>query len=769
MRLHARPYDGDASFLADATIRTLHVLGKVRAAAAAEALMPGRVLGVFTDRPSTITAFEPGYIDRDREVIVGLQTPVLLGRAIKPFGGYKMVQQALAEIGAAESPHVRAVFGGDWGVRTHNDGVFGIYTPEMRAARRAALLTGLPDGYGRGRLIGDYRRVALHGVDELIRRKQAFLDLRRPDVDGAPAPAPAPAMTGEALQLREEVSMQIRALRDMRAMAAEYGQDISRPARTAREAVQWLYLAYLAAVKVQDGAAMSLGRIDAFLDTYFERDALPEEEAQEIIDDFVLKLRSVRHLRTGAYNELFSGDPTWVTLSLGGTCAVDPSGPGAGRRHMVTRTTYRFLRTLDTLGPAPEPNMTVLWHADLLPEAFKRYCADLSVRTSSLQYENDALMSERFGDDYAISCCVSAMRVGEDMQYFGARANAAKLLLYAINGGRDEISGEQVGPRWWDLGGRAGGAALHELRPLRIDDVVASYRLYIEWLARLYAETMNAIHWSHDKYAYEAVQMALHDEEPRRLMAFGLAGLSVAADSLAAIEHASVFPVFADGEDGGHHPTLPADLVVDYDVQAAGDGGPPPRYGNDDPAADRWARWITETFAAELRRHPLHRGAEPTLSVLTITSNVVYGKNTGSTPDGRRAGAPFAPGANALHGRDTRGAIASLNSVAGLDYDTCLDGISNTLTLSPGGLGKSREDRVSALAGLLDGYFASGGHHVNINVLDAATLRDAQAHPERYPNLTIRVSGYAVNFHKLTREQQDEVMARSCHDHSVPA
>ncbi|MEU5127930.1 formate C-acetyltransferase [Streptomyces mobaraensis] len=711
------PYEGDAAFLTGPTGRTRAVWGAVTA------LFPEErrkgVLDVDTATPAGITAHRPGYIDRDRELIVGLQTDAPLKRAIMPNGGLRMVENGLRAYGYEPDPFVTKVFG--IYRKTHNDGVFDAYTPEMRRARKAGVITGLPDAYGRGRIIGDYRRVALYGVDRLIEAKRA----ERARLDDVPS--------GEAvIRDREELAEQLRALDELKRMAAGYGCDVSRPAATAHEAVQWLYLGYLAAVKEQNGAAMSLGRTSTFLDVYLERDLaegrIDETRAQELIDDFVIKLRIVRFLRTPEYDELFSGDPTWVTESIGG---IAEDG-----RPLVTRTSFRFLRTLYNLGPAPEPNLTVLW-SPALPEGFKRYCARVSIDTSSIQYESDDLMRPRTGDDTAIACCVSAMAVGRQMQFFGARVNLAKALLYAVNGGRDELTGEQVAPAAPPLTGEY----------LDYDELCAAYDRMLDWLAGTYVDALNVIHYMHDKYAYERLEMALHDHPVRRTMACGVAGLSVAADSLSAVRYARV-RVVRDA----------TGLAVDYEVE-----GDYPAYGNNDDRADSLASGLVTAFMAKIRRHPTYRGAEHTQSVLTITSNVVYGKHTGNTPDGRRAGAPFAPGANPMNGRDRHGMAASALSVAKLPYDQALDGISLTSTITPDGLGRTPEDRVTNLVGLLDGYMAAGGFHMNVNVLDRAVLEDAMEHPEKYPDLTIRVSGYAVHFVRLTEEQQRDVIGRTFH------
>ncbi|MFJ5926382.1 formate C-acetyltransferase [Kitasatospora sp. NPDC092948] len=715
------PYEGDAAFLSGPTERTAAIWRRITDLFPAERAKG--VLDISWDTPSTITAHAPGYIDRDNELIVGLQTDAPLKRAIMPNGGWRMVAGALETYGYPVDPELAAFF--TVHRKTHNAGVFDAYTPEIRAARKAGVVTGLPDAYGRGRIIGDYRRVALYGVDRLIAAKRE----EKAGLDAAPRD---PRALEDTIREREELSEQIRALGELKAMAASYGHDLSGPAATAQQAVQWLYFAYLAAVKEQNGAAMSLGRTSTFLDVYLERDLadgrLTERQAQELIDDFVIKLRIVRFLRTPEYDELFSGDPTWVTESIGGI--------GADGRPLVTRTSFRYLQTLYNLGPAPEPNLTVLWSPEL-PRGFKEFCAQVSVDTSSVQYESDELMRPRFGDDTAIACCVSAMEVGKQMQFFGARVNLAKTLLYAINGGRDEITGEQVGP---DTGPITSEVLDHE-------EVSARFDRQLEWLAETYVHALNVIHYMHDKYAYERLEMALHDRAVRRTMACGIAGLAVAADSLSAIRYATVRPVRdASG------------LAVDYTVE-----GEYPAYGNNDDRVDQLAVELVEEFMRKVRKHPTYRGAEHTQSVLTITSNVVYGRKTGSTPDGRRSGEPFSPGANPMNGRDTHGYVASAMSVAKLPYDAAEDGISLTNTVTPDALGRTREERVRNLAGVLDGYTAVGGFHMNVNVLNRDTLLDAMAHPEKYPQLTIRVSGYAVNFVRLTREQQLDVVNRTFH------
>ncbi|URN05267.1 formate C-acetyltransferase [Actinomadura madurae] len=711
------PYEGDASFLAGPTERTVAVWSKV------SRLFPEErrrgIYDVDVSTPSSITSHAPGYIDRDLELIVGLQTDAPLKRAIMPAGGLRMVEAGLAAYGYELDPAVQEAF--TKYRKTHNDGVFDAYTPEILRARKAGIITGLPDAYGRGRIIGDYRRVALYGIDRLIEAKRA----ERTPLDARPS-------SEDVVRDREELAEQLRALDELKQMAASYGFDISGPARTAREAVQWLYFGYLAAVKEQNGAAMSLGRTSTFLDIYLSRDLaegrIDEQGAQELVDDLVIKLRIVRFLRTPEYDQLFSGDPTWVTEAIGGM--------GQDGRTLVTRTSFRYLQTLHNLGPAPEPNLTVLWSVGL-PEPFKRFCAQMSIETSSLQYENDDLIRPRFGDDTAIACCVSAMEVGKRMQFFGARVNLAKALLYAINGGRDEITGAQVAPARPPI---TGDRLDHE-------EVRAAYDAMLDWLAATYVDALNVIHYMHDKYAYERIEMALHDHPVARSLACGIAGLSVAADSLSAIEHAKVTAI--RDETG---------LAVDYRVE-----GDYPAYGNNDDRADRIAVDLVESFMAKIRRHPSYRNAEHTLSVLTITSNVVYGRHTGSTPDGRRAGEPFAPGANPMNGRDRHGMVAAALSVAKLPYDRARDGISLTETVTPQGLGRTPEERIGNLAGILDGYADAGGFHMNVNVLDRATLLDAMEHPDNYPQLTIRVSGYAVNFVRLTREQQQDVVNRTFH------
>ncbi|WP_438295525.1 formate C-acetyltransferase [Streptomyces sp. HUAS TT7] len=715
------PYDGDGSFLAGPTERTAAVWKAIT-----DRFPEERAKGVYDiahDIPSSITAHAPGYIDRGKELIVGLQTDAPLKRAIMPYGGWRMVAGALETYGYPVSPELEKVF--TEYRKTHNAGVFDAYTPEIRAARKAGIVTGLPDAYGRGRIIGDYRRVALYGVNRLIEVKTQ----EKEELNSLPV---GRRSLEETIRLREELAEQIRALGELKTMGASYGFDISAPATTGREAVQWLYFGYLAAVKEQNGAAMSLGRTSTFLDVYLQRDIeaglITEEQAQELVDDFVIKLRIVRFLRTPEYDELFSGDPTWVTESIGGM--------GEDGRPLVTRTSFRYLQTLYNLGPAPEPNMTVLWSPEL-PQGFKEFCAKVSVDTSSVQYESDELMRPRFGDDTAIACCVSAMPVGKQMQFFGARVNLAKALLYAINGGRDEKSGAQVGPDTGAIGTEV----------LDYDEVLAKFDQQLDWLADVYVHALNVIHYMHDKYAYERIEMALQDRDVHRTMACGIAGLAVAADSLSAIKHAKVKAI---RDESG--------LAVDYETE-----GEYPAYGNNDERADELAVQLVEEFMKKLRKHPTYRDAEHTQSVLTITSNVVYGKKTGNTPDGRRAGEPFSPGANPMNGRDTHGYVASALSVAKLPYRAAEDGISLTNTVTPDALGRTPEDRIRNLAGVLDGYVAADGFHMNVNVLDRATLEDAMEHPENYPQLTIRVSGYAVNFVRLTREQQLDVVNRTFH------
>lgn len=711
------PYAGDESFLAPTSERTRKVWDKSHELILEE-LHKG-ILDVETDAISGINNFAPGYIDRDNEVIVGLQTDAPLKRIVNLYGGMRMAESALEQYGYTLNPEIEKHF--RTYRKTHNDGVFDAYPHRTRVARTVGLLTGLPDAYGRGRIVGDYRRVPLYGTDFLIEEKKKDLDA----LDGA--------MTDERIRLREEVQMQIRALQEMALMAKGYGCDITKPAETAHDAVQSLYMAYLAGVKENNGAATSLGRTATFLDIYIQRDlnngTLDESGAQELIDQFIIKLRLVRHLRTPEYNELFGGDPTWITESLGGM--------GIDGRTLVTRSTFRYLHTLTNLGTAPEPNLTVLWSQNL-PAAFKRYCAKMSIDTDSIQYENDDIMRPMYGDDYCIACCVSAMAVGKQMQFFGARANLAKSLLYAINGGVDEKKGLLVIPE----------IQKDDDEVLDYPKVLANYKKVLSYVAELYVDTINIIHFMHDKYAYESSQMALHDTLVERLAAFGVAGLSIAADSLSAIKFAKVKPV--RNENG-----IAVDFVTEGDF---------PKYGNDDDRVDDIAVEIVSYFSAELKKHALYRGAIHTLSALTITSNVMYGKKTGSTPDGRKAGEPFAPGANPMHGRDESGALASLNSVAKIPYRAvCQDGVSNTFSIVPNALGKIAEERRSNLVQILDGYFVQGAHHLNVNVMNREVLLDAMEHPEKYPTLTIRVSGYAVNFNRLSREQQLEVVKRTFH------
>lgn len=711
------PYDGDESFLTVPTQRTQKLWDEVKTLMKKEH-DAGGVLDIDDHTISNVNAYDAGYIDKELEQVVGLQTDAPLKRAIMPYGGIRTVKNSLAAYGRELPPDVDEVFHHR---KTHNDGVFDVYTDEIRAARSSGIITGLPDAYGRGRIIGDYRRVPLYGVDFLIEKKKE-----------AKKEYFFAVMDEDGIRNREELAEQIRVLSELKDMAARYGYDISGPAQDTKQAIQWLYFAYLAAVKDQNGAAMSLGRVSTFLDIYAERDLAEgrytEDEIQEFFDHFIMKLRMVRFLRTPSYDELFSGDPTWVTEALGGMC-VDG-------RHMVTKSTYRFLHSLTNLGPAPEPNMTVLWSVRL-PETFKRYCAMLSCATSSIQYENDDIMAERFGDDYGIACCVSPMRIGKQMQFFGARANLAKALLYAINGGKDELTGRQIAPPIAPITSEV----------LNYDEVRARYAQICEWLATLYVNTLNVIHYMHDKYCYEKLQMALHDEDVLRTMACGVAGLSVVADSLSAIKYAKVRPI--RNEEG---------LAVDFEIE-----GEYPAFGNNDPRVDELAQDVMRKFMTRLRRQRTYRNAKPTMSILTITSNVVYGKKTGTTPDGRKKGEPFAPGANPMHGRDVHGPVASLASVASLPFDYSEDGISYTFSIVPAALGKTEEERYNNLTKLLDGFFAEQGHHVNVNVIDREVLLDAMEHPEQYPQLTIRVSGYAVNFIKLTREQQQDVINRTFH------
>lgn len=711
-------YKGDDSFLSTATKRTKELMKRVNTLFEVEKQFGG-VLDVDTETISTVTAYAPGYIEKDSEIIVGMQTNRPLKRGVNPFGGIRMARGACEAYGYKLSDEIEKKFKYR---TTHNDGVFKAYTDEMRKARHSHLITGLPDAYGRGRIIGDYRRVALYGIDRLIEEKKK---------DKA-------ALSGvnfdeEHIRLSEELSNQISALSDIKKMAESYGFDISAPAGNTREAVQWTYFAYLAAIKEQNGAAMSLGRVSTFLDIFIERDLksnqLTERQAQELIDDFVMKLRIARHLRTPEYNELFGGDPMWITESVGGM--------GEDGRTLVTKNSFRMLNTLYTLGSSPEPNLTVLW-SQKLPEGFKRFCAKVSCDTDSIQYENDDIMRPIYGDDYAIACCVSAMKIGKQMQFFGARCNLAKLLLLSLNGGYDTSSGINVGPQMKPF----------EDEVLSFDKVYERFNEYAAWLLNLYVNTMNVIHYMHDKYAYEKAQMALHDTAVHRFMAFGIAGLSVITDSFSAIKYARVTPI---RDENGY--------ITDFKTE-----GDFPKFGNDDDRVDMIAKELTHSVITELRKTPTYRNAEHTLSVLTITSNVMYGKHTGATPDGRKAGTPFAPGANPMHNREENGALASLNSVAKLSYDDCRDGISNTFSITPEALGRTGEERVMNLVAVLDGYFAKKAHHINVNVLNRQTLIEAYNDPSAYPNLTIRVSGYAVNFHKLSREQQREVISRTFHE-----
>lgn len=712
------PYLGDDDFLAGPTKRTLDLWEQVKVLMKEE--NKKGIIDVETRKPSTITTFGPGYLDKDKEVIVGFQTDKPLKRGIMPNGGIRVVKSALEAYGYTLDKTTEEIY--TQNRKTHNDGVFDAYTDAMKRARHTGIITGLPDAYGRGRIIGDYRRVALYGIDMLIADKQHEKKLLE-----------IPILESPDIRLREEISEQIKALKQLKEMAASYGFDISKPAKNSIEATQWTYFAYLGAIKEQDGAAMSLGRVSTFLDIYYERDLqnglITEKEVQEIVDQFVMKLRMVRFLRTPSYNDLFSGDPTWVTESIGGM--------GLDGRTLVTKSSFRFLHTLYNLGPAPEPNLTVLWSVSL-PKNFKNFCSKVSIDTSSIQYENDDLMREPWGDDYGIACCVSAMRIGKQMQFFGARANLAKALLYAINGGKDEKSGEQVGPMFAPVTSEY----------LDYDDVMLRFDQTMDWLAELYINTLNVIHFMHDKYNYERLQMALHDINILRTEACGIAGLSVVADSLSAIKHAKVKVI--RNEEG---------LVVDYEIE-----GEYPAYGNNDDRVDQIAIDLVEHFMNKLRKVKTYRDAMQTLSVLTITSNVVYGKKTGNTPDGRKAGEPFAPGANPMHGRDKNGAVASMASVAKLPYKHAQDGISYTFSIVPKALGKDAKERINNLTGMLDGYFHSRGHHINVNVFDRETLLDAMEHPEEYPQLTIRVSGYAVNFVKLSREQQLDVIHRTFHE-----
>ena len=714
------PYEGDSSFLVGCTSKTQKLWNEVLELYKQEHDAEGGVLDIDTKTVSTISAHEAGYIDKDLETIVGLQTDKPLKRAIMPFGGIRIVEKSCEAYGRKVDPEVKEIF--HKYRKTHNDGVFSAYTPDIRAARSSHLITGLPDGYGRGRIIGDYRRIALYGVDILIEEKKKALEILDTN-----------ELTEEVIRQREETDEQIKALKELKVMAAKYGFDISSPASNSKEAVQWLYFGYLGAIKDQNGAAMSLGRTSTFLDIYFERDlksgTITEEMAQEIMDHFIMKLRLVRFLRTPEYNELFSGDPVWVTESIGGM--------GIDGRTLVTKNSFRILHTLENLGPAPEPNLTVLW-STRLPEGFKKYTTDLSIKTSSIQYENDDLMRTTLGDDYGIACCVSPMKIGKQMQFFGARANLAKTLLYAINGGKDEKTFKQVTPEFEPI----------RSEYLEYDEVIRKFEQMMDYVAKIYIKALNIIHYMHDKYSYEAIEMALHDREILRTMACGIAGLSVVADSLSAIKYAKV-KVIRDANG----------LAVDYQVE-----GDFPKFGNDDDRVDQIAVQVVKTFMNKLRKYQTYRNSKHTLSILTITSNVVYGKATGNTPDGRKAGEPFGPGANPLHGRDTNGALAVMNSIAKLPFDSAEDGISYTFSITPGTLGKTEDERVNNLVNMLDGYFSQTGHHINVNVFDRKLLEDAMEHPEKYPQLTIRVSGYAVHFTKLTREQQLDVINRTIHE-----
>ncbi|MCT4618302.1 MAG: formate C-acetyltransferase [Marinisporobacter sp.] len=712
------PYEGDESFLASATEKTTKLFDEVSALLKKERDHNG-TLDIDTETVSTIVSHKEGYINKDLEVIVGLQTDEPLKRAIMPFGGIKMMKDACKAYGYTLNSNIEEMF--TKYRKTHNQGVFDVYTPEIRAARKAGIITGLPDAYGRGRIIGDYRRIALYGVNRLIEDKEEQLVSLEVD-----------CMLEDTMRLREEIREQIKALHELMEMGKMYGFDLKGPAEDSKEAIQWTYLGYLAAIKEQNGAAMSIGRISTFLDIYMERDlkngVYTEEDLQEMMDHFIMKLRMVRFLRTPAYNELFSGDPNWVTECLGGM--------GVDGRNLVTKNAYRTLHTLYNLGPAPEPNLTVLW-SNHLPENFKKYCAKVSIDTSAIQYENDDLMRSYWGDDYGIACCVSAMRIGKQMQFFGARANLAKALLYAINGGVDEKSGIQVAPKYDPITSEY----------LEYDEVVEKFDRLMDWLAKTYVNALNVIHYMHDKYSYERIQMALHDRDILRTMACGIAGLSVVADSLAAIKYAKVKVI--RNEEG---------LAKDFEIE-----GEYPAFGNDDDRADKIAKEIVRKFMNKIRKCKTYRNSLQTMSILTITSNVVYGKKTGNTPDGRKSGDPFAPGANPMHKRDIKGAVASMNSVAKLPYEHSEDGISYTFSIVPGALAKTKEEQINNLAALLDGYFVQTGHHINVNVFDRETLLDAMDHPEKYPQLTVRVSGYAVNFIKLTKEQQLDVINRTFH------
>ena len=711
------PYTGDESFLSGPTERTRELFSEFEELLRQEQ-EKGGVLDVDTEHVSSLTNYQPAYLDKDRELIVGYQTEKPLTRGVNPFGGIRMARSACEAYGYKLSEKVEEEFTYR---TTHNDGVYRVYSDEMRKARKCGVITGLPDAYGRGRIIGDYRRVALYGIDHLIEEKKKDK-----------AEIALGVMDTDTIRQSEELFQQIAFLQKLKEMANMYGYDISEPAANAREAVQWLYFGYLGAIKEQNGAAMSLGRVSTFLDIYFTRDMerglLDETGVQELVDDFVMKLRAARHLRTVEYNELFGGDPMWITESIGGV--------GENGKPLVTKSSFRFLHTLYNLGTAPEPNLTVLW-SQKLPEPFKRYCARVSVETDAIQYENDDLMRPIYGDDYAIACCVSAMKVGKQMQFFGARCNLPKLLLLALNGGRDQLTGIQLGPQMEPYAGET----------LDFEAVRGRWHIYLEWLCKLYVNTMNVIHYMHDKYAYEKTQMALHDTDVERFMAFGVAGLSVLADSFSAIRYANV-KVVRD-ENG---------LIEGFETT-----GEFPKYGNDDDRVDQIAKTALEEVYSQLKRNPTYRGAMHTLSVLTITSNVVYGKKTGATPDGRVKGQPFAPGANPMHNREHNGALTSLNSVAKMPYAICRDGISNTFSITPDTLGKTVEQQVSNLVGILDGYFAQNAHHINVNVLNRQKLMEAYEDPQKYPNLTIRVSGYAVNFHRLSKEQQKEVISRTFH------
>ena len=714
------PYEGDSSFLVGTTEKTKKLWNEVLELYKKEHNSEGGVLDIDTKTVSTVSAHDAGYIDKDLETVVGLQTDKPLKRAIMPFGGIRIVEKSCEAYGKKVDPEVEEIF--HKYRKTHNDGVFSAYTPDIRAARSSHLITGLPDGYGRGRIIGDYRRIALYGVDVLIEEKKKDLEVLNTN-----------ELTEEVIRQREETDEQIKALNELKVMASKYGFDISKPAHDSKEAVQWLYFGYLGAIKDQNGAAMSLGRTSTFLDIYFERDlkngSTTEEEVQELMDHFVMKLRLVRFLRTPEYNELFSGDPVWVTESIGGM--------GIDGRTLVTKNSFRILHTLENLGPAPEPNLTVLWSIRL-PEGFKRYTTDLSIKTSSIQYENDDLMRITLGDDYGIACCVSPMKIGKQMQFFGARANLAKTLLYAINGGKDELTFKQITPEFEPITSDY----------LDYDEVMRKFDQMMDYVAKIYIKALNIIHYMHDKYSYEAIEMALHDRDILRTMACGIAGLSVVADSLSAIKYAKVKVIRNE-----------LGIAVDYKVE-----GEFPEFGNDDDRVDDIAVDIVKRFMNKLRKYQTYRNSKHTLSILTITSNVVYGKATGNTPDGRKAGQPFGPGANPLHGRDTHGALSVMNSIAKLPFDFAEDGISYTFSITPNTLGKSESERIDNLVNMLDGYFAQTGHHINVNVFDRKLLEDAMEHPEKYPQLTIRVSGYAVHFTKLTREQQLDVINRTIHE-----